>query len=170
MKATKPGHVGAWFVLAALVTFLILAIAFMYVGWGPGEGDPGQQMSTAGYVAMALGIIVTLALGTGLMALVFYSNREGHDRQLCEIRRNFDRPGGLGCIELLLHGGDRHDALMRIFQMDTCLLRLHRTRLHQKDACDDLQAIGNPVLQLFEQHALSVVAILPFRAPGCAAR
>ena len=80
MKATKPGHVGAWFVLAALVTFLILAIAFMYVGWGPGEGDPGQQMSTAGYVAMALGIIVTLALGTGLMALVFYSNREGHDR------------------------------------------------------------------------------------------
>jgi hypothetical protein len=37
-------------------------------------------MSTAGYVAMALGIIVTLGLGTGLMALVFYSNREGHDR------------------------------------------------------------------------------------------
>ena len=54
MKATKPGHVGAWIVLAALVTLLILAIAFMYVGWGPGEGDPGQQMSTAGYVAWRL--------------------------------------------------------------------------------------------------------------------
>ena len=80
MKAAKPRHVGAWIVLAVLVTFLCLAIAFMYVGWGPGEGEPGQQMSTAGYVAMALGIIATLGLGTGLMALVFYSNREGHDR------------------------------------------------------------------------------------------
>jgi hypothetical protein len=71
MKATKPRHVGAGIVLAVLVAFLCLAIAFMYVGWGPGEGEPGQQMSTAGYVAMALGIIATLGLGTGLMALVF---------------------------------------------------------------------------------------------------
>jgi len=80
MKATKAGHAGAWIVLAVLVAFLGLAIAFMCVGWGPGDGEPSQQMSTAGYVAMALGIVVTLGLGTGLMALVFYSNREGHDR------------------------------------------------------------------------------------------
>jgi hypothetical protein len=80
MKATKPRHVGAWIVLVVLVAFLILAIAFVYVGWGPGDGEPGQQMSTAGYVAMALGILATLGLGVGLMALVFYSNREGHDR------------------------------------------------------------------------------------------
>jgi hypothetical protein len=44
-------------------------------------------MSTAGYVAMALGIIVTLALGMGLMALVFYSNREGHDQD-SELKRD----------------------------------------------------------------------------------
>jgi formate hydrogenlyase subunit 3/multisubunit Na+/H+ antiporter MnhD subunit len=80
MKAAKPRQIGAWIVLAVLVAFLCAAIAFMYVGWGPGEGERGQEMSTAGYVAMALGIIVTLALGMGLMALVFYSNREGHDR------------------------------------------------------------------------------------------
>ena len=80
MKAAKPRPVGAWIVLVVLVAFLILAIAFVYVGWGPGEGEPGQQMSTAGYVAMALGILATLGLGVGLMALVFYSNREGHDR------------------------------------------------------------------------------------------
>jgi hypothetical protein len=80
MKAAKPRQVGAWIVLAVLVAFLCAAIAFMVVGWGPGEGERGQEMSTAGYVAMVLGIIVTLALGTGLMALVFYSNREGHDR------------------------------------------------------------------------------------------
>jgi hypothetical protein len=32
-----------------------------------------------GYVAMAFGIVATLALGIGLMSLVFYSNRKGHD-------------------------------------------------------------------------------------------
>jgi hypothetical protein len=36
-------------------------------------------MSTAGWVAMALGIVATLALGVGLMALVFISNRRGYD-------------------------------------------------------------------------------------------
>lgn len=80
MKAARPRQVGAWIVLAVLVALLCAAIAFMYVGWGPGDGERGQEMSTAGYVAMALGIIVTMALGMGLMALVFYSNREGHDR------------------------------------------------------------------------------------------
>jgi formate hydrogenlyase subunit 3/multisubunit Na+/H+ antiporter MnhD subunit len=80
MKAARSGNVGAWIVLAVLVAFLCAAIAFMLVGWGPAEGERGQEMSTAGYVAMAFGILVTLVLGIGLMALVFYSNREGHDR------------------------------------------------------------------------------------------
>ena len=38
--------------------------------------------------------------------------------------------------------------------METRLGRLHRTRLHQKDAGDDLQAVGHPVLQFLEQHPL----------------
>ena len=42
MKAAKPRQVGAWIVLAILVAFLCSAIAFMYVGWGPGEGETGQ--------------------------------------------------------------------------------------------------------------------------------
>ena len=36
-------------------------------------------MTGAGYTAMALGIVATLALGIGLMALIFYSNRSGRD-------------------------------------------------------------------------------------------
>ena len=36
-------------------------------------------MSTAGYVAMRFGIAATLALGIGLMALVLYGSRKGHD-------------------------------------------------------------------------------------------
>jgi hypothetical protein len=36
-------------------------------------------MTGAGYVAMTLGIVATLALGVGLMALMYYSNRSGRD-------------------------------------------------------------------------------------------
>jgi dipeptide/tripeptide permease len=40
-------------------------------------GDGG--MSPAGWIAMGLGIVATLGLGVGLMALVFISNRRGYD-------------------------------------------------------------------------------------------
>jgi len=38
-----------------------------------------SEISAAGWLAMGLGVIVTLALGIGLMALVFISNRRGYD-------------------------------------------------------------------------------------------
>lgn len=77
-KPNKSGW-GSWLVLAVLVGLLGLAIAVLYVGWQPGEDDVGGGMSGAGYGAMVLGIVATLALGIGLMALVFYSNRSGRD-------------------------------------------------------------------------------------------
>jgi hypothetical protein len=70
-------RIGSWIVLAALVLLLVLAIAFMLIGWD--TADAGTPMTTAGYVAMTFGIVATLALGSGLMALVFYSSRKGHD-------------------------------------------------------------------------------------------
>jgi hypothetical protein len=39
-------------------------------------------MSGHGYAAMALGIIFSLALGFGLMALMFYSSRHGFDDEV----------------------------------------------------------------------------------------
>jgi hypothetical protein len=75
----KTSRIGSWIVLAILVLLLMLSIVFAFIGWGSADVATGQPMSTGGYVAMAFGIIVTLALGVGLMALVFYSNREGHD-------------------------------------------------------------------------------------------
>jgi hypothetical protein len=70
---------GSWLVLAILVGLLVLAIVVLFVGWGSPEGEPGTAMTGAGYGAMGLGIVATLALGIGLMALVFYSNRSGRD-------------------------------------------------------------------------------------------
>jgi hypothetical protein len=37
-------------------------------------------MSGHGWTALVLGIVVSIALGTGLMFLVFYSHRKGYDR------------------------------------------------------------------------------------------
>lgn len=75
----KTARIGSWAVLAILMVFLVLAIVFAVVGWGSADAATGQSMSTTGYVAMTLGVIATLALGIGLMSLVFYSNRKGHD-------------------------------------------------------------------------------------------
>jgi hypothetical protein len=77
--ATK-NTVGTWLVLAVLVLFLLMAIGFSVVGWNSDGDDAGHTVSASGYVAMTLGIVATLALGIGLMALMFYSRRMGHDR------------------------------------------------------------------------------------------
>ena len=57
-------------------------------------------------------------------------------------------------MQLFLHGGNRQYALVRIFQMQARVFRLHRARFHQNDAGDDLQAIGDAVLQFLEQNVL----------------
>jgi hypothetical protein len=61
--------------LAALALLLGLSIAFMIYGWGLG----GPDISPLGYGAMAWGILLTLIVGCGLMALVFLSHRQGYD-------------------------------------------------------------------------------------------
>jgi hypothetical protein len=69
---------GTIVVLVVLIGLLALAIYVGVTGWNMGSDATGGGMSTAGYVAMALGIVVTLALGAGLMALMYYSSK--HDR------------------------------------------------------------------------------------------
>ncbi|MDP1838599.1 MAG: hypothetical protein Q8N31_15930 [Reyranella sp.] len=77
--ATKNAT-GTWLALAAMVFVLLLAIGFSYVGWNTGDEEIGHAVSASGYVAMTLGILATFALGVGLMALMFYSRRMGHDQ------------------------------------------------------------------------------------------
>jgi hypothetical protein len=54
-----------------------LAVAVVVATLWTGIGD--SDISPAGWIAMGLGVIVTLALGIGLMALVFISSRRGYD-------------------------------------------------------------------------------------------
>ncbi|MBV9198574.1 MAG: hypothetical protein JOY83_02360 [Alphaproteobacteria bacterium] len=57
--------------IAVVVIGVLIAVAWT------GMGD--SEISVAGWLAMGLGVIVTLGLGVGLMALVFVSNRRGYD-------------------------------------------------------------------------------------------
>jgi hypothetical protein len=64
-------------ILVALL-FVVLAAAIfagIYLWSSLGDVDIGLH----GVVALTLGCLVSLALGAGLMFLVFYSNRHGHD-------------------------------------------------------------------------------------------
>jgi hypothetical protein len=65
------------FIVAAIVLcgLLILAVTFMLQAWTRIEA----QMSVHGWIALALGVVLSLAIGLGLMALVFFSARRGHD-------------------------------------------------------------------------------------------
>ena len=68
--------VGSWIILIVLLSLLVATGVVIYFGWTLGNGT---DMPTSGYAAMAFGVIVSLAVGFGLMALIFYSSRKGYD-------------------------------------------------------------------------------------------
>ena len=76
MEARKPIGPGGWFVVAVLVALLIAAIAYAARIWMSVD----VQMSGWGWLFTILGVVITTALGAGLMALVFYFSRNDYDR------------------------------------------------------------------------------------------
>ncbi len=66
----------SWIAVAVAVIVVggVLAVAAsMWAAIGDAE------ISAGGWVALVLGVLVALALGFGLMALVFISSRSGYD-------------------------------------------------------------------------------------------
>jgi len=74
----KSGVLQIAAIVVPLLVILIAAGWFAARAWISVEGPP---MPTTGYVAMALGVVFSLIVGVGLMALVFYSSRHGYDDQ-----------------------------------------------------------------------------------------
>ena len=70
---------GAWIAIVALVVLLALAIVGVYYS---GTDDLAAGVSGAGMLAMTLGVLFTMAVGCGLMALIFVSSRRGYDEPL----------------------------------------------------------------------------------------
>lgn len=64
--------------LIILGLFALLAVAIWFAGaaWVRFGGD---TIPIYGYIAIAGGILFSLLIGGGLMALVFYSDRHGYD-------------------------------------------------------------------------------------------
>jgi hypothetical protein len=65
-----------WAAIVVLLGFLGMAIAYAVYGWnklGP-VGIPPM-----GWLFLIAGVVLTVGIGGGLMALLFYSSRKGRD-------------------------------------------------------------------------------------------
>lgn len=75
--ATKRSLSGGQFVLlAVLAAILILTVFWAVSVWTSSSEVP---MSKHGWIALGLGTVFSLVIGCGLMALMFFSSRSGHD-------------------------------------------------------------------------------------------
>jgi hypothetical protein len=72
----KLSILGIVAIAAPLFAILGAAMWFAARAWLSLDGPP---MPPAGYIAMTLGIVFSVVIGCGLMALVFYSSRYGYD-------------------------------------------------------------------------------------------
>ena len=67
---------GQFVLLAALFAILIMTIVWAITVWTSSNDVP---MSKHGWIALGLGTVFSLVIGCGLMALMFFSSRSGHD-------------------------------------------------------------------------------------------
>lgn len=72
-------------IIGPLAALLVFALWFMGRTWVYLGGEP---LPAYGYVAMGGGILFSLLVGCGLMALMFYSHRHGYDDLNEKDRRN----------------------------------------------------------------------------------
>ncbi len=77
---------GSWLLILLLIALAAWSIWLGFVGWNL-ESD--VAISGHGYVALILGVVLSLVVGIALMALVFYSSRKGYDE---EVGRDRARP------------------------------------------------------------------------------
>lgn len=77
-KPAYRSYIDAMRTLIILALFALLALAIWFAGaaW---ERFGGEPMPLYGYAAIAGGVLFSLLVGGGLMALVFYSSRHGYD-------------------------------------------------------------------------------------------
>jgi hypothetical protein len=76
-QTSSPLGAAGWIALVVLTGFLLVAVVFAIRAWGE---MAGVGISTAGWVFLTMGVVVTIAVGAGLMGLVFYSSRKNFDQ------------------------------------------------------------------------------------------
>ena len=88
MAERAPKQFGT--IATTAVLLALLAAALWYAASAFVVGGP--PMPAIGYVAMAGGIIISLAVGFGLMGLLFYSSRHGYDEPVDQQLEQKDEP------------------------------------------------------------------------------
>jgi hypothetical protein len=71
-------NLGTIALVVALLAIFAAAAWYAASAWISISGPP---MPAVGYVAMTFGVVISLVVGCGLMALLFYSSRHGYDEQ-----------------------------------------------------------------------------------------
>ncbi len=75
-KTSRRLGAAGWIAIAVLAGFLVGALLYAVHGW---NALAGVAISPLGRLILVAGSIVTVTVGAGLMALIFYSSREGKD-------------------------------------------------------------------------------------------
>jgi hypothetical protein len=81
MKSMSVGELG---LLAVLLFICIAAVVWAVSVWNV---TSNIEMSIHGWIALGLGTFFSLLIGCGLMALMFYSSRSGHDEAADSFRK-----------------------------------------------------------------------------------
>jgi hypothetical protein len=72
----RTSRLGTIALVVVLLGLLVAATLYAIRGWTSIEGPP---MPEVGYVAMTIGVVLSLLVGIALMTLLFYSSRHGYD-------------------------------------------------------------------------------------------
>jgi len=72
----RIANLGKWLVIASLLGLLALALWVAYQEW---QLVADVSLPGWAWALMGLGVLLTILVGAGLMALMFYSSRMGYD-------------------------------------------------------------------------------------------
>jgi hypothetical protein len=86
MKNMSKGNI----LFLCILLFLFVLTAIWMVAALNSGGD--AEVSKHGWIAMGLGAFFSIVIGCGLMALMFYSSRSGHDDAADPFRRRQGPP------------------------------------------------------------------------------
>ena len=67
---------------SSALLIVVMAAFLAVVFWGVFRDFDGAAMNIHGWIALGIGAVLSLALGIGLMLLVFYSARRGYDDRI----------------------------------------------------------------------------------------
>jgi hypothetical protein len=81
MRSLSRGEI---ILLVVLAILLIVTGAWAVSVW---NASTGVEMGKHGWIALGLGTFFSLLIGCGLMALMFFSHRSGHDDAADPFRR-----------------------------------------------------------------------------------